>query len=168
MELKREYQKNNDGNVIYSNDKGKSLIRIISHEGTNYHDLNGKLVCAVPEAPTGYAPRVVGVTFKKLPTNGKVNFSTRLVEEALWQGWMTRVENALVIVDIATGERYSFHIDKEPGRYCLHCEEKLKDDGTGALARIHVTTKHGGKPTNDINDNSGYVCNNHYVTTLEK
>jgi hypothetical protein len=93
------------------------------------------------------------------------NFSTGLVVEALKAGWMELAEGKLILK--AEPEALKYTILHEPGRYCLHCREKLPDDEKGELAQIHVLTEHLGAASPDPSNPAGYIKLNAYECMLD-
>jgi hypothetical protein len=96
--------------------------------------------------------------------NPEQNFSTDLVTEGLTSGRM-KIDGETLIMDTYP-EPLRYTIKRRPGRYCLHCGEKLADDQTGALARLHVAEKHAGEPSPDKNVPAGYISINHFECVL--
>lgn len=75
----------------------------------------------------------------------------------------------------AEPEDLVFAIKRGPGRYCLHCGERLHDETRsdltrgaklGDAARQHVAEKHAGKPSPDPTEPSGYKWYDHFLVTL--
>lgn len=93
------------------------------------------------------------------------NFSIDLVVSGLQDGWMELADGNLILH--AVPEDLKYKVLREPGRYCLHCGEKLPDDEKGALARIHVLSKHKGKASPDANNPAGYIKLNAYECVLD-
>lgn len=93
------------------------------------------------------------------------HFSTDLVVEGLNAGLMAIDDDVLTLNCHPEPLRYI--IKRRPGRYCLHCGEKLGDDNGGTLARLHVAEKHAGKPSPDANTPAGYVALNHFECVLD-
>lgn len=113
------------------------------------------------------APAVSGVVIKRLCSNGKQHFSPKLVKTGISEGWLTKTDEAIIIHDDDVGD-IPFKILRGPGRYCCHCQEKLKDDPTGEAARQHVEEKHKGKKSPDPRHPAGYEMINYYDCELEK
>ena len=93
------------------------------------------------------------------------NFSTRMVMGGLSEGWLDITDTEIKLM--FEPETLIYTIKRKPGRYCLHCGEKLADDATGALARIHVAQKHAGKESPDKRNAGGYEMINHYECVLD-
>lgn len=93
------------------------------------------------------------------------NFSVARVTEGLTAGLM-RIDGDTLILDVHP-EPLRYAIVRRPGRYCLHCGEKLGDDQGGAMARLHVAEKHAGTPSPDANTPSGYAALNHFECVLD-
>lgn len=97
--------------------------------------------------------------------NPEQNFSTDRVVEGLTAGLM-RIEDDVLALECHP-EPLRYAIKRRPGRYCLHCGEKLADDEKGVLARLHVAEKHAGKPSPDADTPAGYVALNHFECVLD-
>jgi len=93
------------------------------------------------------------------------NFSTRQVARGLSEGWISIGKGKLILH--AKPEDLVYDILRAPGRYCLHCGEKLEDDIAGALARVHVATRHVGAKSPDPATPSGYVWLTFYECRLD-
>src|SRR5688572_7623822 len=88
------------------------------------------------------------------------NFSTQLVTKFLQEGIM-EIDGDTLIFHVYP-EALKYTIKRTPGRWCLHCGEKLQDDTGGEMARLHVAMKHAGIPSPSPSDPSGYVALNHF------
>jgi len=93
------------------------------------------------------------------------NFSVDRVTADLTAGLMTIDGDTLTLVCHPEPLRYT--IQRRPGRYCLHCGEKLADDHKGALARMHVAERHAGQPSPAPGEPAGYVAINHFECVLD-
>lgn len=89
------------------------------------------------------------------------NFSTSLVIDFVKKGIMEIKDETLIFH--VQPEDLVYKIKRKPGRYCLHCSEKLPDDEKGELAQLHVVEKHQGVPSPDPTNPAGYV----YLTYFE-
>ena len=98
-------------------------------------------------------------------TTANQNFSTKFVTECLGKGIMEIVDTDLIFR--VHPEDLIYTIKRTPGRYCLHCGEKLPDDAGGQLARLHIAQKHAGVPSPSEQDLSGYVALNHFECVLD-
>jgi hypothetical protein len=98
-------------------------------------------------------------------THEAQNFSTGLVASALREGWMELAKGKLILK--AKPEDLKYTILREPGRYCLHCQEKLLDDEKGEMALIHVLSQHRGLQSPDPSNPAGYVKINAYECMLD-
>jgi YgiT-type zinc finger domain-containing protein len=92
------------------------------------------------------------------------NFSTQLVTGCLKDGIMEINGDALTFHVYPEGLRYT--IKRTPGRYCVHCGEKLPDDTGGELARLHVAQEHAGVPSPDKNNPAGYEAIHYFECVL--
>jgi hypothetical protein len=94
------------------------------------------------------------------------NFSTSLVVDNVKCGLMEIKDEKLIFH--VHPEDLVYKIKRRPGRYCLHCGEKLPDDEKGELARLHIVEKHLGLKSPDPNNPSGYVALNHFECVLDE
>lgn len=94
------------------------------------------------------------------------NFSTRLVEKGLSEGWMAIRDGKLVIY--GKPEHLEYDILKLPGRYSCYDGSKLPDDAgdTGSAARAVIAARHAGQPSPDPHHPAGYYKINHYECVL--
>ena len=63
-------------------------------------------------------------------------------------------------------EDLEYTVKRTPGRYCLHCGEKLTDDAGGEMARLHVVQFHAGTPSPSASNPSGYEAINYFECVL--
>jgi hypothetical protein len=110
-------------------------------------------------------PDIEGVDVEHTGTNAEQNFSTTLVIDFLKKGIIEIAEEILILHSGQEDLRYK--IKRRPGRYCLHCGEKLPDDEKGELARLHIVEKHLGLKSPDPYNPSGYVALNHFECLLD-
>ena len=89
------------------------------------------------------------------------NFSTQLVTNMLKDGIMEIDGSALVFH--VYPEDLTYTIKRAPGRYCLHCGEKLPDDASGELARLHVAQAHAKEEPKG----AGYEAINYFECVLD-
>jgi hypothetical protein len=165
MLLKKVYQKSPTGNhLIFANSKGEQLMKV----NNTFCSLSGDLVVNYPEPPVGFEPVVIGVEVKRGPTQDNIKFTPKMVDMGKKQGWLTESEDSIFIRDFYDAVPTRFKIKSYPGRYCLRTGVKLKDDPQGKHARKYVEENYDGKPTDLPGDNSGYVCNNYYLVSMEK
>ena len=94
------------------------------------------------------------------------NFSVKLVTEGLESGLIEIVDDELFFHVHPEDLRYT--IKRSPGRYCLHCGEKLQDDPAGAMARLHIAQKHAGETSPDPANPSGYEAINAFECVLDE
>lgn len=92
------------------------------------------------------------------------NFSVQMVTDCLSAGFM-QIEGDTLTFRVYP-EDLCYTIKRRPGRYCLHCGEKLADDTGGALARLHIAEIHAGQVSPSASDPSGYVALNHFECVL--
>jgi len=116
------------------------------------------------EAREGETPELDYVSLAHTGVSPEQNFSIKLVTEFLVAGIMEIVDDELFFH--VHPEDLHYVIKRTPGRYCLHCGEKLSDDVSGQMARLHVAMKHAGVQSPSDNDPSGYVALNHFECVL--
>jgi len=116
------------------------------------------------EAREGETPELDYISLAHTGVSPEQNFSVKLVTEGLGMGIMEIVEDELIFH--VHPEDLHFAIKRTPGRYCLHCGEKLTDDVGGQMARLHIAMKHAGVPSPSASDPSGYVALNHFECVL--
>lgn len=86
--------------------------------------------------------------------------------KSLEDGTMELNENKLVYH--VHPEDLVYEIKRRPGRYCLHCGEKLPEDEKGELARLHIAEKHNGAISPDPSTPAGYVNLKYFECVLDK
>jgi len=99
-------------------------------------------------------------------TSREQHFSTSLVTEMVTLGLMEIHDGELFFR--VHPETLRYQIVREPGRYCLHCGEKLADDQNGELARLHIAMKHKGKASPDANNPAGYEAIHYFDCLLDE
>jgi hypothetical protein len=109
-------------------------------------------------------PKIDYISLAHTGISPEQNFSVRLVTEYLQTGFMSISGDELFFY--VHPETLHFEIIRRPGRYCLHCGEKLPDDTGGALARLHVAEKHTGVASPNPDNSAGYVAINHFACVL--
>lgn len=118
--------------------------------------------CAAAEvAPVtviGYAVEHTGATRDQ-------HFSVGFVTDCVLKGLMTISGDELTLT--VQPESLHYEILRTPGRYCLHCNEKLENDELGELARLHVALNHAGVASPDPNQPAGYEAINYYDCLLD-
>ena len=125
----------------------------------------GKVLHVLPKAVRTVQIKSVGAL------SGRQVFSTKFVDKAVEEGWMTVTGEKIVI----TGEDrvLVYSITRFPGRYCSHCDMQLPDEPVdrpdqGAMARRHVAENHAGKKSPDKESPSGYCKINAYICKREE
>lgn len=162
MLLKRIYKKDDlerfqkekdavaaDVRAAYPNSKEPILLEIIKEEWVK---LQPPMLDYISLANTGTTPQQ--------------NFSTQLVTEGLQTGLMEMHDDELFFK--VHPETLKYKIVRQPGRYCLHCSEKLADDQGGEMARLHVAMKHKGLPSPVASEPAGYVWITYFECVLDK
>lgn len=112
------------------------------------------------------APTLAHVECRHTGTHAEQNFSRRLVEGAVSEGWMTLSRGKIILH--TKPDDLTYTIKRAPGHYCLHCGEKIDSDALGAGARKHVAEKHEGKPSPDKHWPAGYLVTNAYECVLDQ
>lgn len=97
------------------------------------------------------------------------NFPEDMVLSGLNEGWVSITGSKLILH--AEPEDLEYEILRTPGRYCLHCGERLPSEkrgaaNQGAMAREHVAKHHKGVPSPDSSNPSGYVWLRNYELRL--
>lgn len=99
-------------------------------------------------------PLIAGLEIEHTGTQPEQRFSTSLITELVRLGIVTIQGQQLTLR--AAPEDLHYTIKREPGRWCLHCGERLGDDAQGELARLHVSMQHAGEPSPDPGNPAGY------------
>lgn len=99
-------------------------------------------------------PAISGLEVVHTGVHAEQNFSTSMITELIKTG-IAQLDGDELIIQAAP-EHLHYTIKRFPGRYCLHCSEKLPDDANGELARLHIAMKHNGVPSPDESIPSGY------------
>lgn len=115
-------------------------------------------------------PQVSGFQLGHTGVTSAQNFSTDFVTEMLQAGIMELHENQLGFHVSHEGKAITLNytILRTPGRYCLHCNEKLEGDEGGQMARLHVAQNHAGAASPDAEQPAGYVWLKHFECVLDK
>lgn len=108
-------------------------------------------------------PPLSHITIRHTGTHATQHFSTRFVARGMEEGWLTIEGEMLVLATTPESLRYA--IQREPGAYCCHCDQRLP--GGGALAQAHVRSQHKGQVSPDMSNPSGYAVLNHYACVLD-
>jgi len=111
------------------------------------------------------APLVAGVEIVHTGARPEQNFSTPLITEFVKIG-IAEIEGDQLTLH-AQPEDLHYTIKRVPGRWCLHCGEKLPDDQNGEMARLHVAMKHKGIPSPSADDPSGYQWLTYFECVLD-
>jgi hypothetical protein len=111
-------------------------------------------------------PRLKHVEVKHTGTHAEQNFSHRIVAAGLAEGWISLGRGTLTLH--APAEDLLYAILRMPGRYCLHCDHYLADDGDrGVKLREHVSRAHAGAVSPDPATPAGYVWLTYYECRLD-
>lgn len=92
------------------------------------------------------------------------NFSVGLVTRGVSDGYIDVIGDTLTLK--AVPENLGYAVRRQPGRYCLHCGEKMIDDDGGQMARLHVALRHKDAPAPAGNP-AGYEKINHFDCVLD-
>jgi hypothetical protein len=125
-------------------------------------------------------PVVTGVELRHTGIHAEQNFSTRLVSQALAEGWMEVAGDTILLHTDVGPLRYS--VKRAPGYYCCHDgkripisemaqHERLRS-GIGRLAaaeaRAYLATQgFAGKASPDPAHPAGYLVLEHYECVLD-
>jgi len=93
------------------------------------------------------------------------NWSPKMVKQLEDLGVLELTGDSLILS--AHPEPLVYKVLKMPGRYCLHCGDKLVDNVDGSMARAHVASSHPGEKSPDPENPSGYVCINAFQCMLD-
>jgi hypothetical protein len=132
----------------------------------NARGADGKL--PDPRKPEGIClnpPPLDHVVVRHTGTAPEQKFSAQTVEIGTREGWL-RVRDGRIVLDVKP-EALVYTIRRAPGRYCLHCGEKLLDDEKGALARAHVAQEHPGLASPDPSNPAGYEALHAFECVLD-
>ncbi|MDL1909703.1 hypothetical protein FBQ81_03265 [Chloroflexi bacterium CFX6] len=110
-------------------------------------------------------PKLAGVEIEHTGVDAEQHFSTSLVTEYVKLGIMEIAGNRLTLHAAQADLHYT--IVREPGRWCLHCGEKLPDDVNGEMARLHMAMKHNGAPSPDESNPAGYKWLTYFECALD-
>lgn len=122
---------------------------------------------AKPEGVTLNQPPLDYVSLGHTGTDAHQNFSTRLVAAAVKEGWMKIGDGTEIVMGVYP-ETLFYKVLRKPGRYCLHCKEKLPDDERGLFAQAHIAEKHAGVPSPDKSNPAGYEVLNGFECVLDE
>lgn len=114
-------------------------------------------------------PPIDHVVVKHTGTHAEQNFTTRMVEAGLAEGFMSIAGGKLTLR--AKPEDLVYTIKRGPGHYCCHCGVKLPDaaafvaDGVTAGMQ-HVADAHPGEKSPDAGNPAGYGRINYFECVL--
>ena len=108
---------------------------------------------------------VQSLSLKHTGTHPEQNFSRRLVETGLIEGWVSMSQGTLVVHTDEEDLKYT--IVRMPGIYCCHCAAKLDDDATGASGRAHMHTMHADTASPDTTNPAGFRQTHAYECVLD-
>lgn len=111
-------------------------------------------------------PSLVGLDLVHTGFSPEKNFSTSLITEFIKIG-IAQLDGDELILRTAT-EDLHYTIKRTPGRWCLHCGEKLPDDTSGEMARLHIVMKHNGVPSPVESVPAGYEWLTYFECVLDK
>ena len=110
-------------------------------------------------------PKLAGVDVVHTGAQAEQHFSTSLVTEFIKLGIMEIQDDQLILHAASADLHYT--VLREPGRWCLHCGEKLPDDPNGELARLHVVMEHKDAPSPSQNHPAGYEWLTYFECVLD-
>lgn len=110
-------------------------------------------------------PKLEGLRVAHTGFSAGQNFSTPFVTEMIQLGIANLQEDRLTLY--AEPEDLHYTVLRTPGRWCLHCGEKLPDDINGEMARLHMATRHAGVPSPDESSPAGYVWLTYFECVLD-
>lgn len=111
-------------------------------------------------------PALAGVDIVHTGVQAEQHFSTTLITEFVRLGIVGIKGKQLTLHTVTENLHYT--IRREPGRWCLHCGEKLADDTSGEMARLHMALKHKGVQSPDENNPSGYEWLTYFECVLDE
>lgn len=109
-------------------------------------------------------PKLDYISLADTGTTPEQNFSDTLVLDGLRNNIIEIHDDELLLHVHPETLRYA--INRSPGRYCLHCGERLEGDENGTMARLHVEMKHHGVASPDPTIPAGYVWLKEYQCVL--
>jgi len=110
-------------------------------------------------------PLLAGLEVNHTGVSAEQHFSTPLITELVKLNIAQLDGDELIIR--AAPEDLHYTIKRTPGRWCLHCGEKLSDDANGEMARLHIAMKHNGVASPDPETPAGYVWLTYFDCTLD-
>jgi hypothetical protein len=110
-------------------------------------------------------PKVDALDVRHTGTHQEQNFSRRLVDAGLAEGWLSLSKGILTLH--TTQEDLTYTILRTPGLYCCHCDAALGEDASGAAGRAHVAAVHPGEPSPDAQHPAGYRHVHAYECVLD-
>lgn len=135
------------------------------------------LLKRIYEIPEGWEPErapdgrllnplpIAGLHVRHTGVSQAQNFSRRLVDAGLREGWLTLSRGELLLHTAQGDLRYT--VLRTPGLYCCHCEAALGEDVTGAAGRGHVASVHAGVPSPEGEHPGGYRHTHGYECLLD-
>ena len=97
------------------------------------------------------------------------SFTPRFLQSGMEEGWIS-MSKGKITLDTAkadgTPAPVVYKIDRAPGAYCCHCNQKL--DGGNEIAQAHIEEKHPGIASPDESNPAGYRIDNFYACTKEE
>lgn len=169
MELKRQYD--DEDLQRYKDEKeaalqgSKEQVAVLNLPDELVEDFAKKLV----ERKNIQQPKISSLLLMHTGTVPEQNFSTDFVTEYLKLGLMELSSDVLTFHVVHDGNdvALAYQVKRTPGRYCLHCGEKLESDETGELARLHIALNHAGVESPDASVPAGYVWLKHFECVLD-
>lgn len=111
------------------------------------------------------APPLKQIHVKHTGTHPEQQFSRRLVDAGLHEGWISLGQGKLTL-HTAEGD-LAYTIVRVPGTYCCYCNLALGDDPSGVTGRDHVALMHAGESCDDQDNPAGYRVTHAYECVLD-
>jgi hypothetical protein len=129
----------------------------------NLRQADGTLIDpSKPEDACLNPPPFAGVAVAHTGVDAAQNFSERLVNAAIAEGWMSISRGKLVLH--AASEDLSYTVTRTPGVYCAHCGEKQE---SAEAAKAHIAAAHADKKSPDASNPAGYEKLNGFECVLD-
>jgi hypothetical protein len=109
---------------------------------------------------SGENPKISGIRI--LRAGPRQHFSQKIIDQGIFEGWLSMGQGRITL--ISEGGVVIYRIDRAPGYYCCHCQQKLDDGPTG---QAHVETTHKKKKSTDPSNPCGYRKDNFYACVKE-
>lgn len=108
---------------------------------------------------------IAGIDVQHTGVDASQNFSRRVVDAGVQQGWLTLSKGKLILH--TNQEDLVYTVARTPGLYCCHCGASLGEDATGQSGQEHVRAMHKDEPSPDPSNPAGYRRTHAYECTLD-